>query len=94
MPPLTCSEHLVSYLFDIGPTIAGNLLTHAEIGAWQENVGIDLEPWEVRVLRRLSSDYMSESRKAEKPDCPSPWADAPQIGWKSLQRSLKNLASL
>jgi len=69
--------HLVSYLFEIGPTMPGGMgdapLTHGEIRAWQDNTGIDLHAWEARYLRRLSIDYMVQSQKSVKADCPSPY---------------------
>lgn len=48
-------------------------ITHGELEAWQRNTGITLAPWEARVIRDLSRDYISESSKAEKRDCPEPW---------------------
>jgi hypothetical protein len=42
--------------------------------------GVDVLPWEARLIRRLSGEFLSQSHKAEKPDCPAPWADdAPLI---------------
>ena len=69
--------YLIGYLFEIGPTQAtsGGVgpITHVEIQTWMELIGIELQPWEVRFLRKLSYDYLDESHKAEKEDRPPPW---------------------
>lgn len=54
----------------MGPTP----LTQEELGWWQHNIGIKLTPWECRTIIKLSKEYLSESHKATKRDCPSPWA--------------------
>ncbi len=46
-----------------------------DLTAWQEVMGIELEPWEARLIRRLSSEYISQYHEAEKPDCPAPWVE-------------------
>lgn len=74
------AEYLIDYLFEIGPTMAGGMgeapLSHGELAAWQANVGIDLQPWEVRFLRNLSIEYLSQAQKSDKPDCPPPYGTA------------------
>ena len=80
MPPVEGAGHLAEYLFELGPTMAAGMgagpVTHQEIRAWQLNAGIELTPWESRTIRRLSSDYLDELRKAEKRDRPAPWLAA------------------
>jgi len=75
--------HLVSYLYEIGPTLPNGMgdapLTHLEIEAWQRNTGIELSSWESRVLHRASLEYLSESQRATKPEAEAPWADAPYV---------------
>jgi hypothetical protein len=48
-------------------------LSWGAIGEWAREIGIDLAPWQKRILRRLSRDYLNESERATKPDCPPPW---------------------
>lgn len=50
-------------------------ITHCELRAWQENTGIELQPWEARTLRSLSNDYLFESIAARKYDRAAPWSD-------------------
>lgn len=103
MPP--CDAHyLVGYLFEMGPTLPSGLgdsaLTHGEIAAWQSNTGIELNAWESRTLKRLSNDYMSEARQANKIDRPAPWQDIPDVTPSpdhvaaSLKASMRELAKL
>lgn len=70
-------QHLIDYLFDVGPTRqseAGSApLDDVVLRAWQENSGYDLEPWECRTLRRLSSVWIQQQRDAEDEKCPPPW---------------------
>jgi hypothetical protein len=105
MPPIEDAAHyLISYLFEIGPTLAAGMgngpLTHAEIMAWQINTGIELQSWEARILKRLSNHYLAESQRATARDCPAPWADAPYVRpapsrvAMEMQQSLMELAKL
>jgi hypothetical protein len=56
----------------------GNVpLTFAEIHAWQSLAGADLQPWEVRTLRRMSIAYCSQAQESTRPGCPPPWSFDP-----------------
>lgn len=80
MPPCP-SQFLVSYLMEIGPMeISGESklpISHREIHYWQQNSGVRLSPWQSKLLRRLSAEFVAESRRAEDPDCVSPLGKAP-----------------
>lgn len=96
--------YLVEYLFEIGPAMAAGMgegpISHAELQAWQNNTGIDLDAWESRTLKRLSVEYLIESRKAKELDCPAPWIDAPYVvaaptrKAESMRNALRQLAEL
>jgi hypothetical protein len=77
MPPLDQGEYLIGYLYEVGPTVAAGMgagpVTFAEMAAWQAARGFELEPWEARLLRRLSVDYLAESHRATQRDCQPPW---------------------
>lgn len=105
MPPIEHeAQYLIGYLFEIGPTQAGGMgaapLSHAELQAWQHNTGIELQAWEARLLKRLSTEYLIESQQATRPDQPPPWADAPYIKTapnlvaQRMQAGIKGLAKL
>lgn len=83
MPELTWGRHLIDYLFEFGPTMPAGMgsgpLTGTEIKDWQELLGIEFHPWESRLLRRLSSEYLDQSRAATKRDCPPPFGASPAL---------------
>lgn len=77
MPPFDEGEYLIAYLYEMGPTVAAGMgtgpVTFAEMAAWQAARGFELEPWEARLLRRLSVDYVAETHRATKRDSQPPW---------------------
>lgn len=103
MPPCD-AEFMVAWLFELGPTVAAGMgagpITHGDIADFQRNTGIELDAWQARTLRRLSLDYLAESHKATKPDCPPPWGDSPEVkaapkrAAESLRNSIRDLANL
>lgn len=87
-PPLECAEHIINYLFEVGPSMSGGMgsiqITNTELRDWQQNIGIKLQPWEARFIRRLSGDYLSESHRATEKGCAAPW----QSGIEHIDKSL------
>lgn len=83
MPPVECGEHLVGYLYEFGPTVPAGMgagpVAFTEIAAWQALRGIELEPWEARLLRRLSLDYLAEAHRATKRDAQPPWGGSAAV---------------
>lgn len=80
MPQMACGDYLVIYLFEFGPTMPAGMgsgpVTFQEMRAWQEMSGIELQPWEAALLRRLSGEYADESHKAVKRDRAPPFGDS------------------
>lgn len=76
MPPNTM-PHIVARLVEIGVSEAAGMgvvpLSWREIDAWCARTGIDLSPWEARLIRALSAEHVAWSRKAESENCPAPW---------------------
>lgn len=76
-PPLDAGHHLLGYLWDVGPVTGGDMgaapLSWQEMASWQAQTGIELQPWEARLLRRLSGDYLEAHHAARAPDCPAPY---------------------
>ena len=104
MPGVDGGAYLVGYLWEMGPTVAAGdrqaVLNHEAILAWQALIGVELEPWEVRFLRRLSGEYLTESHRAQQRDCPAPLRtqseserDLNAVA-KSMQQTLRELAKL
>ena len=79
MPSAEGADYLLGYLWEVGPTLVAGMgagpITHQELCAWQANSGVRLQPWEARILRRLSIDYLAEMSRAERADCPAPWQE-------------------
>ena len=85
---------------EIGPTESGGFgaapLSWREIHYWQECMGLRLQPWEIRMIRRLSAEYVSESSRAEDDDAQAPWTDnSPRdslAAARSLQAAIERMA--
>lgn len=90
MPPSDKCGYMLDYLLDAGTVMCGGVgrapLTHSEIQAWQQNVGIELSQWEASTLRILSASYVVAAADAEEPDCKPPYVDGAAQA-KALQRA-------
>lgn len=75
--PDVSAPHVVAYWMEVGPAAAAGMgpapLSHTELRAWQDNTGIELTPWEARLVRTLSREYVSELHAAEKVDRQAPY---------------------
>ena len=79
MPP-NPAPHVIDRLVEIGLTEAAGMgaapISWQSIGAWQSVMGIHLPRWEARLIRKLSVEYLAESRRAESENCPAPFRAA------------------
>lgn len=73
LPPTGFGQHLVDYLFEVGPSCGGEPLTYSEVAAWQGITGVRLDAWEAETLRRLSVEYLNERDAAADPERPAPY---------------------
>ena len=68
---------VIDHLNEMGLTEAAGMgaapLSWQTLFAWQQVTGVLLPAWEARLIRHLSSAYLTESRKAESENCPAPW---------------------
>jgi len=76
LPPVDAAQHLIDYLFEVGPSVGGEVLTFSELQAWQASTGTVLTSWEAITLRRLSGAYLSELNAASDPQRPAPFFQA------------------
>lgn len=80
MPP-NPAPHIVDWLLEIGLTEAAGMgagpASWREIDAWCNRTHIAPAPWEARLLKRLSRDYLTESRVAEDVHRAPPWRAEP-----------------
>lgn len=67
-----CVEHILEYLFEVGPTCGEYPLTHTELRNWQENTGIELCEFEATALVSLSREYLSFMQEAKEDGYPRP----------------------
>lgn len=81
--PTVDAPHLLAYFWDVGPTQSGAMgeapLSYTELLAWQTQAGLQLQPWEVSLLRRLSHDYLMAASAARAADCPAPYLSEESI---------------
>ncbi len=79
MPP-NPMPHIIARLLEIGLTEAAGMgsgpVSWQAIDAWCNRTGIDLLPWEAKLIRSLSVAYVAEGRNAESENCPPPWQAA------------------
>jgi hypothetical protein len=97
---VTRGAYLLAHLMEAGPVMSGGMgpapLTFAELRAWQDMVGVELQPWEAKLMRKLSVEFASESQQATAHDRPAPWSeraapDREAIG-RQLGRELRAMA--
>jgi len=76
MPPNPV-PHIVDRLLEIGLVEANGVgavpISWREINEWQRATSVDLAPWEARLIRHLSTEYLAEGRRAESENYPPPW---------------------
>mgnify|MGYP003440186712 CR=1 FL=1 len=81
LPPVS-APWIIEWLLEVGPVDAAGVgvgpIKWREIDRWSKLSGTRLNPWQARLLRRLSLDWMQAAQAAEKPDCPAPWTENDQ----------------
>ena len=84
MPPLVHAAYLVDYLFEFGPVKAEAPLEPPDVPAIEHVLGVEFQPWESRLLLRLSREYKGEMHAATLRNAQPPWAGAAKQ-WKYVQ---------
>jgi len=74
--PNNPAPYLTDWLFDVGPINGDALVGYGDLAAWQQIAGIELLPWEAKLIRRLSAEYSNERYRARKADYPAPYSGA------------------
>lgn len=68
---------IIERLMEIGPVEADSMgtkpITWGSITEYAVRMGIDIPPWQSKLLRRLSTEYLAQTRAAEERHCPAPW---------------------
>lgn len=73
MPPADAHSDVVAWWIEIGRAEGEGPISWLSLESWQRQIGIELDVWEVRTIRRMSECYLDQQVKARKPDCPAPW---------------------
>jgi len=99
-PPVEWGGEMLDYLWEIGPTKKDGPIEAQDLVAWEQLLGVEWQPYESRLLIRLSRSYLAESHNATKRNAPCPWPEFEsrwrwarnQPGEKSLDREEKRIA--
>lgn len=75
IPPLpdNPAPYLTAWLFEIGPTSGDAALGWLDLQAWERISGVELLPFEAKILRRLSVEYANERFLARDDARPMPY---------------------
>lgn len=74
-PPLRLA-YLFQVFIEVGPILNTEMgrtpIGWREIEAYQAIIGFDFRPWEAKILRAASTEYLAQMQSATKADCPPP----------------------
>lgn len=69
-------KYILGYINELGFFINTGMgaipLSYTEIANWAMLTDVDPSPFDVRVLRQMSSAFISYQDKSKKPECPDP----------------------
>lgn len=92
MPEISM-QYLLEIFLEVGPVQSTGFgveaVTEERLRAWQDNRHIELPPWEITMVRRLSKDYIKASALAEDPHAPAPYEPEGEILRASTAATLK-----
>lgn len=95
MPP-NPMPHIVERLIEIGLTEPAGMgmapVSWRTLAAWSELTGVVLSPWEARLLRHLSAEYLTEFNRAEDETRPSPMR--PKVTQRDIEIEQAGLRAL
>lgn len=98
--PQCSAPHIIQWFFEVGPATGEYPVTFSEIRDWSFCTGITLQPWDARMIRTLSKQYLNECSRARDEKCLPPWEDdaaikvASNMAADSLKNSIRALAQL
>lgn len=97
LPPLDHDvRFIVEMLFEAGPVSTSGEgtvpITWIDLSAWQQSLGVSLPLWQLRLLRKLSTDYLIQNRAAVDPDTPQPWKkDAETLDRAKIAKTVRGI---
>lgn len=97
LPQVECGGYLLRYLQEVGPVLTFGMgatpVTFSEIAAWEGAKGLELQPWESQMLRRLSREYLAQSQRSTAHDCPAPWVATQAVDRDAVSRRVSSMLS-
>ena len=92
LPPVSWGRDLLDYLWEIGPTKKDGPIEAVDLVAWEHLLGIEWQPYQSRLLIKLSKAYLGESFAATKREAPCPWPEfESKWRWARNQKAEKSL---
>lgn len=92
LPPVEWGRDLLDYLWEIGPTKKDGPIEAGDLVHWEHLLGIEWQPYQSRLLIKLSRAYLGESFAATKPNAPCPWPEfEPRWRWARSQQGEQSL---
>lgn len=80
MPEIEHGQYLLDYAFEIGPSKATAngpaVIDWSDIKAWYDLLGVDLDTWELLVIREISKAFVAQYYQSEGSTIPSPYQPA------------------
>lgn len=77
MPKIEYGQYLLDYAFEIGPSNSGSdgptVITWADIRDWSSLLRIDLDMWEILVIREISKAFVAQYYISQGSTIPSPY---------------------
>jgi len=77
MPKIEFGQYLLDYAFEIGPSNSGSdgptVLTWGDIRDWSELLQIQLDMWEILVIREISKAFVAQYYMSQGSTIPSPY---------------------
>lgn len=101
MPPLELGVAELELFMQVGPALhtgtGTQALPYTELDAYVRLCGVNLQPWQARLLHGLSRHYVHHLVKGEDPSDPAPFVDVRQVKRDAVSQRLgamfKSLAS-
>lgn len=77
LPKIDGLERIIQYLEDLGYAERGvsglETISWQEIKSWTRMTQLDIKPWVLKMLRRLSSEYAYQASISTEMNCPAPY---------------------
>ncbi len=65
-------EHILEYVFEVGPVVGEHAVDWVQLAAWKEATGVYLGEFAATSVVTLCQVYLSQLREACDPKCPPP----------------------